>query len=109
MARRQAALAAFGDFVLDHEDLDAVLTEACRRVATALDADLAKVGRREARLQELLDGMDGDSGPRAPDSWSTIARRFVWTAAAVTPSWYALTGKSVRARRPCTQFGAAGS
>lgn len=36
-------LADFGDFVLDHEDLDAILTQGCRLVAEALDADLAKV------------------------------------------------------------------
>jgi PAS domain S-box-containing protein len=43
MLRRQQALAKFGDFVLDHDDLDDILTEACRLIAKALDADLAKV------------------------------------------------------------------
>ena len=43
MIRRQRALADFGDFVLDHEDLDAVLNEGCRLIARALNADLAKV------------------------------------------------------------------
>ena len=33
MIRRQRALADFGDFVLDHEDLDAVLNESCRLIA----------------------------------------------------------------------------
>ncbi len=41
--KRQRALAAFGDFVLDHDDLDAILTESCRIVAATLGADLAKV------------------------------------------------------------------
>ena len=43
MIRRQRALADFADFVLDHEDLDAILDEACRLVAGALRADLACV------------------------------------------------------------------
>ncbi|SFB59116.1 PAS domain S-box-containing protein [Rhizobium sp. NFR07] len=40
---RQRALSEFGDFVLDHEDLDEILKEGCRLVAEALGADLAKV------------------------------------------------------------------
>lgn len=43
MMRRQEALAEFGDFVLDHEDLDGVLNEGCRLIAEALGTDLAKV------------------------------------------------------------------
>ncbi|WP_198383769.1 PAS domain S-box protein [Roseomonas sp. KE2513] len=43
MMRRQRVLADFGDFVLDHEDLDAILTEGCRLIAGALGTDLAKV------------------------------------------------------------------
>ncbi|HEV7344742.1 MAG TPA: PAS domain S-box protein [Devosia sp.] len=42
-ARRQGVLSRFGDFVLDHDDLDDVLKEACRLIAEALDVDLAKV------------------------------------------------------------------
>lgn len=42
-ARRQRVLSDFGDFVLDHDDLDEILNEACRLVARALDCDLAKV------------------------------------------------------------------
>jgi PAS domain S-box-containing protein len=51
MMRRQRVLADFGDFVLDHEDLEAILMEGCRLVAEALGADLAKVIEieREAR------------------------------------------------------------
>jgi PAS domain S-box-containing protein len=41
--RYQRAFADFGDFVLDHEDLDEILNEACRLVAHELDVDLAKV------------------------------------------------------------------
>jgi len=40
---RQRALADFGDFVLDHDDLDEILTEGCRLVAATLGADLAKI------------------------------------------------------------------
>ncbi len=40
---RQHALSQFGDFVLDHEDIDEILAEGCRLVAAALGADLAKV------------------------------------------------------------------
>ncbi|MGA1835176.1 PAS domain-containing protein [Rhizobium wenxiniae] len=43
LTERQRALANFGDFVLDHDDLDEILTEGCRLVAKALGADLAKV------------------------------------------------------------------
>lgn len=43
LIRRQRVLAEFGDFVLDHDDLDEILNEACRLVAGALDTDLAKV------------------------------------------------------------------
>lgn len=43
MMRRQRALANFGEFVLDHDDLDGILGESCRLIAEALDTDLAKV------------------------------------------------------------------
>lgn len=43
LIRWQSALARFGAFVLDHDDLQAVLQEGCRLVAEALGADLAKV------------------------------------------------------------------
>ncbi|MFN3818261.1 PAS domain S-box protein [Blastomonas sp.] len=41
--RYQQALSQFGDFVLDSDDLDAILNEACRLIAQGLDVDLAKV------------------------------------------------------------------
>ncbi|HEV7276524.1 MAG TPA: PAS domain S-box protein [Devosiaceae bacterium] len=42
-SRRQRVLSQFGDFVLDHDDLDDILNEACRLIAEALEVDLAKV------------------------------------------------------------------
>ena len=48
-ADRQRVLADFGDFVLDHDDLDTILNEACRLVAGALGVDLAKVIEIEPR------------------------------------------------------------
>ena len=41
--RRQRVLSEFGDFVLDHDDLDEILNEACRLIVEALDVNLAKV------------------------------------------------------------------
>jgi PAS domain S-box-containing protein len=41
--RYQEALSQFGEFVLDHDDLNEILTEACRLIAQGLDVDLAKV------------------------------------------------------------------
>lgn len=43
LKQRQKALAAFGTFVLDHDDLQSVLEEACRIIAAALDADFSNV------------------------------------------------------------------
>jgi two-component sensor histidine kinase len=51
---RQKALADFGEFALRSDDLDDVLNEACRLVAEALGADLAKVLEVEYESQELL-------------------------------------------------------
>ena len=42
MVRRQRILADFGEFVLDCDDLDGILTEGCRLVSEALGTDLAK-------------------------------------------------------------------
>lgn len=41
--KRQHVLAEFGDFVLDHEDLDEILTEGCRLISDALKTPFAKV------------------------------------------------------------------
>ena len=46
--RRQRALADFGQFVLDHDDLHAILTEACRLIAFALSR-VRRVDQRIAR------------------------------------------------------------
>lgn len=54
MLKRQRTLADFGEFALRNEDLDAVLTEACRLVGEALGADLAKVLEIDHERQELL-------------------------------------------------------
>lgn len=43
MVKRQRVLADFGDFALGCEDLQQILTEACRLIADALDTPLAKV------------------------------------------------------------------
>lgn len=40
---RQKVLADFGDFVLDHEDLDKILIEGCRLISDALKTPYAKV------------------------------------------------------------------
>jgi len=50
-ARRQRVLSEFGDFVLDHDDLDEILNEACRLIAFALNVDLAKVVEIERKSQ----------------------------------------------------------
>ncbi|OYU73103.1 MAG: histidine kinase, partial [Alphaproteobacteria bacterium PA3] len=42
-ARYQHSLSQFGEFVLDHDELDDILNEACRLVAQGLGVDLAKV------------------------------------------------------------------
>ncbi|PZO48613.1 MAG: hypothetical protein DCF16_16100 [Alphaproteobacteria bacterium] len=43
LVRRQAALAQFGEFVIESDDLQAILQESCRLVADALSVDLAKI------------------------------------------------------------------
>ena len=54
MQKRQRVLADFGDFALQSEDLDEVLTEACRLVCEALGTDIAKVLEIEHDEQRLL-------------------------------------------------------
>ena len=43
LLRQQTALAKFGEFALRSNDLDEILTEACRIVGGTLGTDLAKV------------------------------------------------------------------
>lgn len=52
--KRQKALADFGAFALQSEDLDAVLTEACRLVAEAMGTKRAKVLEIEEDGASLL-------------------------------------------------------
>ena len=54
MVRRQGVLAGFGDFALRSEDLDEVLTEACRLVGEALGTGRAKVLEIERDGRSLL-------------------------------------------------------
>ena len=54
MARQQRILADFGDYALGSDDLEAVLTEACRLVAEALGVDRAKVLEIQEGGHELL-------------------------------------------------------
>jgi GAF domain-containing protein len=54
MMARQKVLADFGDLALRSDDLDEVLTEACRLVGEALGTDLAKVLEIEHDRQRLL-------------------------------------------------------
>lgn len=43
LLRQQTALARFGELALKSDDLDEILTEACRLVGEALGTDLSKV------------------------------------------------------------------
>lgn len=54
MLRRQEVLARFGDFSLQSENLDEVLTQACRLVADALGTGRAKVLEISADGESLL-------------------------------------------------------
>ena len=54
MMARQKVLADFGDLALRSDDLDEVLTEACRLVGRALDTDLAKILEIEPDRRCLL-------------------------------------------------------
>lgn len=52
--RQQTTLARFGEFALTSEDLDGILTEACRLVGEALGTDLAKVVELQPDGRTLL-------------------------------------------------------
>src|SRR3954470_5563334 len=54
MVRRQRMLADFGEFALRSENLDEVLTEACRLVAQALATGRAKILEMEHDDRYLL-------------------------------------------------------
>ncbi len=52
--RQQTAMAKFGELALQCDDLDEILTEACRLVGQALGTDLAKVMELQADGETLL-------------------------------------------------------
>ena len=54
LSRQQAALAKFGEHALTFDDLDEILTEACRRVGEALGTDPAKVMELQEDGETLL-------------------------------------------------------
>lgn len=54
MMKRQQVLAAFGEYAIRAEQLDDVLTEACRLVGTALGTARAKILEIQEGRQELL-------------------------------------------------------
>lgn len=54
LMKRQQVLADFGEFAIRSDDLDAVLTEACRLVGEALGTGRAKVLEIQEGRQELL-------------------------------------------------------
>jgi two-component sensor histidine kinase/putative methionine-R-sulfoxide reductase with GAF domain len=54
LLRQQTALARFGEFALKSNDLDEILTEACRLVGEALGTDLAKVVELQRDGETLL-------------------------------------------------------
>lgn len=54
MVRRQEALARFGEAALRSDDVQEILTEACRLVAEALDVNFAKVLEIDRQTNEAL-------------------------------------------------------
>ena len=68
LLRQQTALARFGELALRSDDLDEILTEACRLAGEALGTDLAKV----VELQE-----DG----------KTLVVRAAWAGSPVSSAW----------------------
>jgi GAF domain-containing protein len=54
LPKRQQVLADFGEFALESQDLDEVLTEACRLVAEALGTVRAKIPEIQEDRQSLL-------------------------------------------------------
>ncbi|WP_207388330.1 hypothetical protein [Lichenihabitans psoromatis] len=52
--RQQTTLARFGELALRSDDLDDILTEACRLAAEVLDTEMAKVVELQADGRTLL-------------------------------------------------------
>jgi PAS domain S-box-containing protein len=78
LLRQQAALARFGELALKSDDLDEILTEACRLVGEALGTDLAKVMELKEDGETLFvragvgwkPGVVGEATTKASDSTS---------------------------------------
>lgn len=78
LLRQQAALAHFGQRALTSNDLDEILTEACRLISDALGTDLAKVMEMQADGETLLvragigwkPGVVGQATTKASDNTS---------------------------------------
>lgn len=91
MLGRQHALADFGEFALNSDKLQEILSEACRLVAEALETDYAKIIQIENDRDELLvkagvgwpDGVVGGErvslGERFSESYAILQRRPVIT------------------------------
>lgn len=64
LRNQQSALASFGEFTLKSDDLDEILTEACRLVAETLQVDFSKVMELQPDGETLLvrAGVGWDSG-----------------------------------------------
>ena len=54
LLKHETTLAKFGEFALKSDDLDEILTEACRLVRDHLGTDLAKVMELHANGQTLM-------------------------------------------------------
>ena len=75
---QQTALARFGELALHSNDLDEILTEACRLVGEALGTDLAKVMELQEDGETLLvragvgwkPGVVGEASTKASDKTS---------------------------------------
>ena len=78
LLRQQTALARFGELALKSDDLDEILTEACRLVGEALDTELAKVMELKDDDETLLvragvgwkPGVVGEATTKASDNTS---------------------------------------
>ncbi|MBD0276248.1 MAG: GAF domain-containing protein, partial [Acetobacteraceae bacterium] len=92
MLRQQTTLARFGELALKSDDLDEILTEACRLVGEALGTDLAKVVELRADGETFL--------VRAGVGWKPgVVGRVTLKAADGTPESHALrTGGPVICR-----------
>ena len=78
LLRQQTVLARFGELALTSDDLDGILTEACRLVGEALGTDLAKVMELQEDGETLFvragvgwkPGVVGEASTKASDDTS---------------------------------------